>query len=894
MFKAASLATVSVTALLAAAPCAIGQTAVTQGATNDGAVNNRGFIQNWPVGPMGAGASVAVGATGAATVLSVSGINQDLAGPNGGFGAIDQTSANNPGSTGATVTNNGLVQYNGVISGQGASASISATGAVASVGITGIGNQPFVAPAIGGPISQRSSNSAAVSSAFSSIFSSGDLAGAGASASVGASGAVTAVGVMFVGAASVTGSPVGNITQRSTNAQDASGQPASIDTLASRELLNYGAAHLSGDGASIGYRATGAAASVSVSQIDTVGAEGSFRFGNIDQSASNTSSWIRNGFIRDGVPTDYPFIRSGDLTGKGSSVSVAATGAVASVGSSSIGAGTGGSLSFGTVAQTAVNSDSSIYNAIGIWGGGLIGDGSSVSISASGAIASVGFGSIGAAALGTGPTVGTITQTARNVATDGSASSITNVGDNEVYGGITGAGASASVSAVGAGTYVSFSNLRFALAGTAVTQTASNDAQIINNGYVVTSSGLMGPGASAAVGATGAAAVVSVSAINQGLDGPAGSFGNITQSASNNTNGTGASVNSRFSGVDGSGDTALGQGSSMSVTASGAVASVGFTGIGSVAFITPNTGNVTQSANNMGSVSTYSSGSIVNGALRGDGASLSVGASGATASVGATFVGASSVAGGAFGNVTQTSINSPDTFGTPAVVDNTGSFVLGGPLLRAGANSSMRATGAAASVSIAQISTAGAEGSFTIGAIDQTAGNSGSLIKNGSYGVTTGSMYSGLVAVGDLLGAGSSASVGATGAVASVGSSSIGAATGGTMVLGTVTQNVTNTDSMIANFGAIGAGALSGTASSASLGASGAVASVGMSSINAGTLGGNPTVGAISQTVGNIGSASSVTNSGGIYLGGGITGNGASASVSATGAGAYVSFSTVR
>ena len=120
-------------AMVAMAPVAFAQTAVTQGASNDGVITNTGTI-SINGGAMGAGASAAVGATGAATVVSVSGINEALNGPAGHFAAVNQTSNNAANDTPANVVNNGVISGGGATLGLGSSVSASATGAVASVG----------------------------------------------------------------------------------------------------------------------------------------------------------------------------------------------------------------------------------------------------------------------------------------------------------------------------------------------------------------------------------------------------------------------------------------------------------------------------------------------------------------------------------------------------------------------------------------------------------------------------------------------------------------------------------------------------------------------------------------------------------------------------------------
>ncbi len=88
------------------------------------------------------------------------------------------------------------------------------------------------------------------------------------------------------------------------------------------------------------------------------------------------------------------------------------------------------------------------------------------------------------------------------------------------------------------------------------------------------------------------------------------------------------------------------------------------------------------------------------------------------------------------------------------------------------------------------------------------------------------------------------------------------------------------------------AGGLSGIGSSASISATGAAASVSVASIYDLSVS-SATLGNVTQTATNAIGAN-VSNTGTISLAGPISGNGASASISATGAGAFVSFRSVK
>jgi hypothetical protein len=205
-----------------------------------------------------------------------------------------------------------------------------------------------------------------------------------------------------------------------------------------------------------------------------------------------------------------------------------------------------------------------------------------------------------------------------------------------------------------------------------------------------------------------------------------------------------------------------------------------------------------------------------------------------------------------------------------------------------GASLSASATGAAASFGFSSIDSYLTDTGTSIGSLTQT-------VTNGTAGTTPApaniSNTGAKVTVGDMSGNGSSASIGGTGAVASLSFANIGAGAEGNFTVSDILQSVNNTGS-IGNGGSISAGALSGTGSSASISASGAVASVSQGSISAtGTLG-TPTIASIVQNATNS-AASPISNVGTITLTGGL-GTGASAQIASTGAGAFASFRAVK
>jgi len=231
--------------------------------------------------------------------------------------------------------------------------------------------------------------------------------------------------------------------------------------------------------------------------------------GEIDQTSSN-HALIYN--------FDGAILGNGRV-GTGASASVNATGAVTSVSVSNINVwGPKSSFKIESIEQKATNDEAAINNEtaiIDMTGGGasegdMKGDGASASIGATGAVAGVGFSNINSS--GDKITVGDIRQRATN-----EGSPITNTGSITV-GSLTGVGASASISAAGAVTSISVSNINTPLGAVKlgdITQHASNkgsDSTVTNTGAITLAS-LGGTGASASVSAVGAAAVVSYSSI---------------------------------------------------------------------------------------------------------------------------------------------------------------------------------------------------------------------------------------------------------------------------------------------------------------------------------------------------------------------------------------------
>lgn len=359
-----------------------------------------------------------------------------------------------------------------------------------------------------------------------------------------------------------------------------------------------------------------------------------------------------------------------------------------------------------------------------------------------------------------------------------------------------------------------------AYAQTAVSQATNNVSTVTNSGTItIQNGGISGVGGSAAVSATGAVSATSVAGINAALPGPDGGFSTVTQSATNS--GVVNNLNPAVNDIDGGGGT-LALGASASITATGALTSFSFSGLGDSPWVTPGvSGPVSQTSSNNAAVTNSGTPTIGNFAgLLGEGSSASIGATGAAASAGFSFIGDGDVAAGTIGNITQSASN--QAAGT--TTNTGGSIPLSGPISGAGASASISATGAISSVSLSHIVNTAGEGQFGLGAISQGSTNAANITNSGTIATTSGG----------LSGIGSSAVISATGAAASVSSSSI-AATGapGTPAIDSIGQSVSNSG-VVSNTGTITlASGISGAGAAASVSAVGAGAYASFSAIKA-------------------------------------------------------------
>jgi hypothetical protein len=273
------------------------------------------------------------------------------------------------------------MDQSGNISGDGASLSVSATGAVSAVSASFIHSPAFdqisIATGYGDSVEQDATNGARIvniNSPTSNIFTDG-LSGDGASIGVSATGSAAVASLTSIQNYDDGRFPdvdTGNFDQTSSN---------------SGKIFNFGGSvwtdDISGDGASVSIGATGAVAAVSVTSIRDAVSINSLDIGNVDQNVTNRGSVANIGSIS-----------SGNITGDGSSTSIAATGAVAAVSITDISSiGGMGQVDVGNVTQSA-NNYATVANGGAINVGTLSGHGSSAGISATGAAAAVSVSTI--------------------------------------------------------------------------------------------------------------------------------------------------------------------------------------------------------------------------------------------------------------------------------------------------------------------------------------------------------------------------------------------------------------------------------------------------------------------------------------------------------------------
>ena len=703
MYRVALCSSVASAALILAAPAALAQTVVNQTATNSSTVSNPPLNGTNTIdmggGGLGVGASVSTSAGGAVVSTSVTGINSQFVNPSNGFGTVTQSAVNN---IGANITNGGAIINASGNAADGSSLSVSARGAGASFSIIAVGGIPFVPVATVGDIAQGFVVTVASPPVVNggNIINTGeitgpsggpalDLSGMGASASVSAGGAQSSVSLSVMGATSFTGTTFGAVNQAPNNASAASG--GVFNTLTAGGI-SLGA--ISGDGASASTSATGAAASVSLSYIDTTNWSPT-QFTTIFQNPQNNAVNVSNN--RSGSS-----ITVGAISGDGASVRTTAAGAFAGVSYSTIGSTAAVGVTGQTIGNVGqlVTSSGNVYSDGVFVGTGLSGAGSAVVASAVGAGASFSASSIGDTSTAALTTTGgvqsiPITQQVTNTGTD-----ITNFGQIN-FGAISGNGAAASMSATGAQASVGISAINTTAYTTPLTGvifqsvtngTVATPSEVNNVSTGVTVGNLSGHGSSVSLGATGAAASIGVSFINT-TAWTSFPLSGVTQSATNN-----GAVNNMPNVNTISVGSLSGTGASVRASATGAVASVSVSSIlsGPPATNVFGSAGMQQTAINTGAISNRAS-IVSTGTLSGMASSASISATGAATSVAVASIADTVVMPpptATIQNITQTSTNN-----LASPITNTGSITLAGGNLGVGAMASISAVGASASVS---------------------------------------------------------------------------------------------------------------------------------------------------------------------------------------------------
>jgi len=716
MYRVALCSSVASAALMLAASAALAQTVVTQTSTNNSQVSNPSTGTNTidlGGGGLGAGASVSTSAGGAVVSTSVTGINSQFVNPTGGFGTVTQSSSNLPGGN---VTNSGAITGASGDAASGSSLSVSARGAAASFSIIAVGGIPFVPVATVGDISQGSTptvpaappvvNVGSISNTGEITGPSGgtaiDLSGMGASASVSATGAQSSVALSVMGATTFTGTTFGNINQAPSNNADINAI-FGVQNILSSGGVSLGA--ISGAGAGVSVAATGSAASIAFSYIETTNWSPT-TVNSIFQNPTNNTASVTNS------PTGGSTVSVGAISGDGASVRIGATGAIAGISYSSIGstaAAGGQAQTIGSIGQLVTN-NGTIRNAGTLTGTGLTGAGSSAGINALGAGAAFSVSSIGDVSTAplTSPTPNQGFSVFQQVTNTGLG--VSNQGTIGLGTGALANGASASMSATGAQAAISVGAINTTAFTTpllgVITQTTTNGGLTptpVTNEAGITTGNLSGHGSSVSVTATGAASSIGISFINT----PAWSsfpLGPVNQTATNN----GAITN----GVIGGGGAVTpapisvgslsGTGASVRASATGAAASIAVTSIlsGPPATNTFGSPSIIQGAFNTGAV--VNSASIVStGTLSGMASSASINATGAATSVAVASIGDTVVIPPP--TATITTINQTSTNNLASPITNTGSITLAGGNMGAGAAASISAVGASASISFLAI-----------------------------------------------------------------------------------------------------------------------------------------------------------------------------------------------
>lgn len=625
--------------------------------------------------------------------------------------------------------------------------------------------------------------------------------------------------------------PLDGISSLTQNVQN--GQPLGMATVNNNiNGFSVGANSSLGDGSSISGSATGAVASLSVSTIETDGIK-TVPFGLSNQLAKNYAE------VNNTVKKNSLDFNSVKLDGRGSSVSLGATGTAAAISVNAIKTNQNGQeltvnlgdsdvLTFDQISSTAFN-EGTVNNDVSkadVTVGRLKGAGSSVSVSATGASTSTSInanksGAITIAALDPSATY-RITHTANNT------KNVTNNLRSLTVGNMTGNGSSASVSSVGASSSQGFSSIGSGslllpeiYSNQRVSNVGSIESEISNTVGDVTAGNISGTNASLSMLAIGASSNSSFSLVNSG------SFGSESAVLGSGNN----SINSRTAIENKVGDVEAGNISgdraSLSASAIGVTASFNLQMIGSVdARLSSNTilqfeSSLFESFSNNGAVSNDVK-SISTGGISGSGASVSTSAIGTNRSVNYN-----STASGEF-FVTNIIVRQDASNQGPTVDNKIGTIDVDGDISSDLASVSASAVGSSASFSAVNN---GSEQMTLIAAPVVIDGGITQNVQNGSALTIPSNITNTVTSIttGDLSGIGASVSASAVGASASTSFQ----AKDGVIVagLGNVLQTVSNFGTISNNAGTISVGGLSGNGASVSASATGASASLSFSSI---------------------------------------------------------------
>lgn len=650
------------------------------------------------------------------------------------------------------ILNQGSIEVTtGGSSGIGASVSIGAVGAVSSVGVSIITGVPQSPPAIGAIVQEVNNLGVIVNRSTGLGLAGGSSLSDGASVSSSATGAAASFSLLGNNVKMLDAQSLGLVDQSVTN--QAAISNSTVSTL-------RGVA-LSGDGASVSFGATGAAASVSATLIEGKRnnaphlALGLITSQGLNQIAGNYRS-VTN-VLQSKVDV-------GDITGTGASVSVTATGAAASASSVSLNGGSTQLSLFGRRAYQEANNEGPVTNnALNkkVTAGGISGNGAAVQVSATGASASMGSSVVNAVArsnFNSNVALADFGQFVNN------AGPVSNMGTIK-SGDITGHGASTQVSAIGANAALGASSINGGTAKVEIFgagppfQRTDNRGDVRNTGKIDTGS-LSGTGSSSQISAVGASTSINVASIEGTGAFMAGD--QLSQSASN------IARNVRNTGDISSG-ALIGTGSSIQIASIGASSSVAVSSLdgGGVGFRgTPGDNFRSIAINNADIVNSGTAAKpnsiTINGDLSGLASSASISAVGASTSFSLNSTGGGTISAGGASLISQDAINPGPAAGGIGRVFNRGS-ISAGSLTGTGSSIQVAAVGASASVAVSSIaSNTTSFGTFSLGTVEQNFVSNLSAVTN--IGVISAGMVSGV---------GSSIGISATGASASVSFASI-------------------------------------------------------------------------------------------------------------------------